>query len=55
VLTADGDHEAGAAHIRMRVVEGSGTEGLEGIAGDGTLEAPGGANGTYTFAFRFDG
>jgi hypothetical protein len=51
VLAAEGDHQAGSSRIRLTVVPGSGTGDLVGIEGTGTMEAPGGAKGTYEFRY----
>lgn len=55
VLAGEGDHEAGSSRIRWTVVGGSGTGALAGIAGSGSMLAPGGANGTYELAYTLEG
>jgi hypothetical protein len=47
VIAAEGDHDGSTSRIRWRVVDGSGSDGLAGIAGTGGMEAPGGPSGTY--------
>jgi hypothetical protein len=54
VLAAEGDHEAGSSRIRWTVVTGSGTGDLAGIAGTGSMTAPGGAKGTYELQYSFE-
>jgi hypothetical protein len=54
VLAAEGDHEAGSSRIRWTVVKASGTGDLAGIAGSGSMTAPGGAKGTYELQYTFD-
>lgn len=53
VLSAEGDHDGTGSRIHLRVIAGSGTGGLAGIAGEGTMLAPGGPDGTYAFDLRF--
>ena len=54
VLAAEGDHEAGSSRIRWTVVGGSGTGALAGIAGSGSMLAPGGAKGTYELEYTIE-
>ena len=54
VLAADGDHEAGSSRIRWTVVTDSGTDELAGIAGTGSMLAPGGAKGTYELQYTLE-
>jgi hypothetical protein len=54
VLAAEGDHEAGASRIRWTVVGGSGSGALAGIAGSGSMLAPGGAKGTYELEYTLE-
>jgi len=55
VLTAEGEHDGTASRISWRIVEGSGSGELAGITGDGDLEAPGGASGTYHLDYDIAG
>jgi hypothetical protein len=54
VLAATGDHEAGSSRIQWTVVDRSGTGGLAGITGTGSMEAPGGPEGTYQLRYTFE-
>jgi hypothetical protein len=54
VLAAEGDHEGGSSQIRMTVVPGSGTGDLVGIAGAGSMSAPGGPTGTYELRYTIE-
>jgi hypothetical protein len=54
VLTAEGEHDGSASRIRWQVVAGSGTGELEGLTGQGGLEAPDGPTGTYHLDYSFD-
>lgn len=51
VLAADGEHGAGSSRITWKVVTGSGSGELAGIAGTGSMVAPGGAKGTYELEY----
>ena len=53
-LAADGDHEADSSRIRWTVIDGSGTAGLTGISGTGSMLAPGGVKGTYELQYEFE-
>jgi hypothetical protein len=53
VLAAEGDHDAGSSRIRWTVIEGSGTGGLAGISGSGSMVAPGGVKGSYELQYEF--
>jgi hypothetical protein len=52
VLESAGDHDGRQSKGRWRVVAGSGTDELTGIAGEGTFEAPGGPQGGYELEYR---
>jgi hypothetical protein len=54
VLAAEGDHADGSSRIRWTVVAGAGTGDLAGIAGSGSMVAPGGAKGTYELEYTFE-
>lgn len=54
VLAAEGEHGAGSSRITWKVVAGSGTDDLTGIAGTGSMDAPGGAKGTYELDYTLD-
>lgn len=54
VLAAEGDHQDGSSRIRWTVVSGSGTGALTGIAGTGSMLAPGGTKGTYELQYSFE-
>jgi hypothetical protein len=54
VAAAEGDHDATGSRIALSIVKGSGTAGLTGIAGEGSLVTPGGAKGTYELDYRFE-
>src|SRR3954462_11621854 len=45
VASAAGDHDGTGSAISISIIRGSGTGGLAGIAGDGTLVAKGGPTG----------
>jgi hypothetical protein len=47
VLESAGDYVDGVARGTLRVVPGSGTGELAGLAGEGTFEAPQGSAGTF--------
>lgn len=51
VLESNGDFDGGMARGVLRVVAGSGTGDLAGIAGEGTFEAAHGPTGTYTLDY----
>jgi hypothetical protein len=55
VLAAEGVHDGTGSTITMKVVPGSGSGGLQGIAGKGALENPGGRTGTYELDYSFEG
>ncbi len=54
VLAADGDHGAGSSRITWKVLPGSGSGELAGIAGTGSMVAPGGAKGTYELEYTLE-
>lgn len=47
VLSAEGDHDGSSSRIALTVIPDSGSGDLAGITGTGSLDAPGGPNGTY--------
>jgi Protein of unknown function (DUF3224) len=47
IIAATGAFDGTSSHGTWSVVEGSGTEGLEGLSGTGSFEAPGGPRATY--------
>jgi hypothetical protein len=54
VLRADGTFDGTVAMSRWVVVEGSGTEGLQGLRGSGESGAKHGPNGTYSLNYDLD-
>ncbi len=54
VLETRGTFDGTAAAGPLRIVAGSGTRELEGISGDGELQAPLGGMASITLAYRFD-
>ena len=52
--TAEGTHDGKGSRIAFRIVEGSGTGELAGIAGKGSLIAEGGPAGTYELEYTLD-
>jgi Protein of unknown function (DUF3224) len=52
VMQAVGTFDGGASSGSWAVIEGSGTDGLAGITGEGRFEAPGGPNATYSLEYR---
>jgi hypothetical protein len=54
VLESSGDHDGRRSRGEWRVVPGSGTGELAGIAGGGTFDAPGGPQVAYEFDYRLD-
>lgn len=54
ILESIGDHAGGRSKGVWRVVPGSGTQALAGIAGEGTFEAPGGREVTFALDYEFD-
>jgi len=54
VIEAVGRFDGGASSGSWAVIEGSGTDELAGITGEGRFEAPGGPNATYSLEYRFD-
>jgi Protein of unknown function (DUF3224) len=55
VMAAEGVHDGKGSKIKLRVVPGSGSGGLEGLSGTGKLENPGGKTGTYELEYSFRG
>jgi hypothetical protein len=53
VLAAEGVHDGKGSKITLEVVPGSGSGDLEGLAGTGKLENPGGKTGTYELDYSF--
>ena len=54
VASAEGDHDGTGSTISFSIIPGSGTEGLSGITGDGSLVAKGGPKGTYELDYTLD-
>jgi hypothetical protein len=54
ILESTGDHAGARSKGRWRVVPGSGTHALDGITGEGTFEAPGGAQVTYELDYKLE-
>jgi len=54
VAAAEGDHDGSGSAITFTIVAGSGTGGLVGISGEGSLDAPGGPTGTYELEYALD-
>ncbi len=54
VMESVGDHDGRSSRGRWRVVPGSGTGELAGIAGEGAFEAPGGMQVSYELEYRLD-
>ena len=52
VTSAVGGFKDGVASHSFKVVEGSGTEELEGLTGSGTFEAPMGNQATVRFEYE---
>ena len=51
VLESVGDHESGRSKGRWQVIPGSGTGELAGIHGEGSFDAPGGAEVLYELEY----
>lgn len=51
ILESSGEHDGKRSKGRWRVVAGSGTGELAGIAGEGSFEAPGGPEATYELEY----
>lgn len=54
VAAAEGDHDGTGSTITFRIIAGSGTGELVGIAGRGSLIAKGGPKGTYELEYSFE-
>lgn len=54
VLESTGEHDGHRSHGGWRVVAGSGTGDLAGIRGEGSFDAPGGAQVSYELEFDID-
>ena len=54
VAAAEGDHDGTGSTITFSIIPNSGTAGLTGIAGDGTLVAKGGPKGTYELDYTLE-
>ena len=54
VASAEGDHDGTGSTISFSIIPGSGTDQLRGIAGDGSLVAKGGPQGTYELDYTLD-
>lgn len=54
VAAAEGDHDGTGSTIAFSIIAGSGTEQLDGIAGEGSLVAQGGPKGTYELDYTLD-
>jgi len=54
VMESTGNHDGKQSNGRWRVIPGSGTEQLAGISGEGTFDAPGGAEVTYELDYQLD-
>jgi Protein of unknown function (DUF3224) len=52
VTSGTGGFKDGVASHSFKIVEGSGTDGLEGLTGSGTFEAPMGNQATVTFEYQ---
>lgn len=50
-LQTDGTYDGTEAKTQWLVIPGSGTDGLQGLRGQGTAVAPHGPNGSYTFDY----
>ena len=55
VAAAEGDHDGTGSTITFSIIADSGTGGLKGITGDGSLVAKGGPQGTYELDYTLDG
>ena len=54
VMESAGDHDGRSSRGQWRVIPGSGTGDLTGLAGEGTFEAPGGPVVSYQLDYRLD-
>lgn len=52
VMESAGDHDGRSSKGRWLVIPGSGTSGLAGITGEGTFEAPGGPEATFSLDYN---
>ena len=55
VIEAVGSHDGKGSSATWRIVEGTGTDELEGIRGDGGFEAAGGATVEYRLQYEVGG
>ncbi len=51
-MAAEGNHDGASSRITLTVIDGSGTNDLTGIRGNGRLDAPGGPEGTYELEYE---
>lgn len=51
VMAAEGSHDGTSSRITLTVIDGSGTNDLTGIRGNGRLDAPGGPEGRYELEY----
>jgi hypothetical protein len=49
---AEGEHDGSGSTITLTIIAGSGTGGLAGISGTGSLVAKGGPKGTYELEYE---
>ena len=54
VASAEGDHDGTGSTISFSIIPGSGTSGLKGISGTGSLVAKGGPKGTYELEYTLE-
>jgi hypothetical protein len=52
MVEAIGSFDGASSSGSWAVIDGSGTDELEGITGEGRFEAPGGPNATYSLEYR---
>ena len=52
IIAARGSFDGKSSHGTWSVVEGSGTDGLEGITGTGSFDAPSGPRATYKLDYE---
>jgi uncharacterized protein DUF3224 len=53
VVEAAGDHDGRQSKGAWTVIAGSGAGGLSGISGEGTFEAPGGPEASFSLQYEF--
>ena len=51
VMQASGSHDGSRSKATWSVIAGSGTNGLAGIRGEGSFDAPGGATANYNLGY----